>query len=625
MQAVRPSIRLSIHSRGVLQRIPLVLCRPTGRTSYEQQSLANERTIDHGGSPTQLPLDSSQAAQCSGIQSEAVAPGAVSVGINILCYRTAVVQTPALLCSTQPVQSPETIVRSTGRDSSQFEGTLFDPLHLFSIHLQQARAKLENVKRLICSSVQSIDELPTVPPSARLPTAFSAASSSSSSVGRFTTARSSPRTQAPKAKELLTPKDKLRHPISKLPETEPTDKPSRSRWDQGKPNDTLKRKRPQGNGHPALEHSTTATPSPRCNSPLPSIPRRTSPHVRSTPRESTVSPGGPSATGSPNKTRTATLRWLAPHYCDTAFRIYRDVAHKLKKRADGMMQVPGGPKGKAFQTAQIMLTDSLLLYAYASWARDQQLRIDSASNTATTPSDRSTGTQEIRLPESFERCTSHRGVKDWGDLKPFIEHVTHQLRKILTPHTVVLEALLQVLHARITRLCATFSQGSVSRKINMITAQDDDTAPPPGGETLAQFATLLQSALKDLERSCLRENRARAALHPQALQVQFPQTCAALGAVSSDRKAASDQTLELDPCSITQITLATGFAVDRPPRAPSTISVTSNAGPVFPFPEGADAPAHLVILGRMLVAETVARQGLEYDLVSVPIPMALEP
>lgn len=281
--------------------------------------------------------------------------------------------------------------------------------------------------------------------------------------------------------------------------------------------------------------------------------------------------------------------------------------------------------GKEFQTAQIMLTDSLLLYAYASWARDQRLRIDVASNAAVTPSDRSIDAQEIRLPESFERCTSHRGVKDWGDLKPFIEHVTHQLRKTLTPHTVVLEALLQVLHARITRLCATFSQGSVSRKINMITAQDDDAAPPPGSETLAQFATQLQSALKDLERSNLRENEARAALHPQALQAQFPHTCAALGTLPSDHKAASDQTLELDPCSIAQITLATGFAVDRTLRAPSHASVSNGgAGPVFPFPEGADAPAHLVVLGRMLVAETVAREGLNYDLVSVPIATALE-
>lgn len=296
-------------------------------------------------------------------------------------------------------------------------------------------------------------------------------------------------------------------------------------------------------------------------------------------------------------------RWTSKASCDAEYSIYRDVAHKLKKRADDIVS-SGRRQEQELEAAQVMWTDSLLLYAYASWARDQGLRFDPAA--AASPASERGETHEMRLPLALDRSTSQRGMQDWLELQPLLEHVTKQLHKTPTEQVMVVKAVLQTLQARILLLSAAHRQGSASRKLKMLAqhcSSETDT-PASTAEDLRAFAAEVASALRETDRAWSRENQARAWLNPQVLQDQFPHTRSALAVLPEERQALADRTLGLDPSSVSSLE-SNGFVPDRP-------------APAFPLPDGPDALAHLIVLGRMLVAEMVQRRRIDYDPVSVP-------
>lgn len=357
------------------------------------------------------------------------------------------------------------------------------------------------------------------------------------------------------------------------------------------------------------------------SSPLPRIPRRPSPLLpeclsasrgpasADTPGSAAGSLSGPSSLARGKSfPEPKSARWMSPAYCQVQFEMYRTSAHGLKKRADGLAKQAGGVRGRHLEVAQVMWTDSLLLYAYASWARDQRLRFK--HDLTASPSEEQAGAQEIQMPQPLEQSTCHRGVKDWLELQPLLAHVTHQLRKTPTVHTRVLEAVLQTLRARILLLSAAYRQGSASRRITAIAqardAECSSTASPNSEEALSASALELAAALKDTDRSWASENQARASFNPMALQEHFPHTWSALTMLASDRKASADHTLNLDPAYLPQLD-SQGFAFGH----------AAASRPVFPIPQGPDAPAHLVLLGRLLIAEMSQTLGLDYD----PVPV----
>lgn len=327
------------------------------------------------------------------------------------------------------------------------------------------------------------------------------------------------------------------------------------------------------------------------------------------------SPGFCSLANSPPSTGTSE-RWTVAS-CHAQFTHYRETAHGVKKRADALVRSPGGLSGAKWYAAQLMWTDSLLLYAYGSWARDQHLRFSSAGGMSSARGAREkTSDQSVDAPIALplENATTPRGVSDWSLLFPLLEHASHQLRKGPSSWGPVLDALLHTIRARITLLCASFSAGQISHRLSKLSSANRD-AKSPEQHVLGKLGEQLSSALADIDRARNMENVARALLNPFALQSDFPCTWSALGTPSADLPTAAQNTLSLHPGSFAHITQSTNFHFERPGRPGPT-------GPLFPPPEGADALAHLIVLGRMMVAETARREELGYELASVLLPVA---
>lgn len=285
--------------------------------------------------------------------------------------------------------------------------------------------------------------------------------------------------------------------------------------------------------------------------------------------------------------------------CHAQYHAYRDVAHSVKKRADALASSSGGLTGNRWDTVGLMLADSFFLYAYASWARDQRLRLDPAS------------AEPLSVP--LERSTDGRGVKDWEQLFPLLDHAMHQLRKRSGQWAAALDAVLLMLRSRITFLRAAYLEGWVTRYLARPSGKDTD---------LGLFASHLSTALAQMDEARTLENKARATLTPAAVQQLFPRTWAALGRPSAHLRTAAAATLALDPSSLESIAAGTDF-LQRPGSCScsSPSAGAQEAGALFPPPNGPDGPAHLIVLGRMLVAETAQKEGLDYELAPVPQPV----